>query len=317
VRLRGLAIGWTVVAVVFLVLVLFEVAKWRSLVTEAARAGAERQRLTAEIQLREQQLVAEMRRHATLLRELQWTTPGGDPSAFLTRLAELARERRMKVMGIGPLESQATPQFTKSWHSIDIRGPYREIRELAARVERDRGILEDFRLEAVPASPGGSSPADDVQARFRMAALELSAQARQIVERAQAASGGSAPGTPGTPLALSVPTRPAPSGSPGRDPFVFLSSPGAPARPPSGQAAGPAPSPPKPEVPLEVRGIVAFPDGFLAIVNNQIVKVGDTVSGHRVERITEGSVILREPGTNARTIELPDVLGPAPAPPRR
>jgi len=64
---------------------------------------------------------------------------------------------------------------------------------------------------------------------------------------------------------------------------------------------------------------VSFPDGFLAILNNQIAKVGDTVGGLRVERITESSVTMSAPGTNSspRTINLPD-LAPAPAPgPRR
>ncbi len=70
-------------------------------------------------------------------------------------------------------------------------------------------------------------------------------------------------------------------------------------------------------MPLEVKGIVSFPDGFLAIVNNQIVKVGDMVSGYRVERIAENSVTLREPGVAPRTIELPNLLRTSPAAPRR
>jgi len=64
---------------------------------------------------------------------------------------------------------------------------------------------------------------------------------------------------------------------------------------------------------MEVKGIVSFPGGFLAIVNNQIVKVGDTVNGHRVERITDSAVVLREPDGGQRTETLPG-LGAAPAP---
>ena len=63
---------------------------------------------------------------------------------------------------------------------------------------------------------------------------------------------------------------------------------------------------------------MAFPDGFLAIVNNQIVKVGDTVSGYRVARITENTVTFSMPGAPPRTIELPELApAPPPAPPRR
>jgi hypothetical protein len=87
-----------------------------------------------------------------------------------------------------------------------------------------------------------------------------------------------------------------------------------PASPPTAGSTGPKPPP----AALELKGIVSFPNGFLAIVNNQIVKVGDTVSGHRVERITEHAVTLREPGaTTPRTIELPEIAPAAPAAPRR
>ncbi len=57
--------------------------------------------------------------------------------------------------------------------------------------------------------------------------------------------------------------------------------------------------------------------GTLAIVNNQIVKVGDTVSGYRVTRITEKSVILAAPAGPPLTIELPEMAPAAAAPPRR
>jgi hypothetical protein len=108
-------------------------------------------------------------------------------------------------------------------------------------------------------------------------------------------------------------------GSAGRDPFFFLTPPpivragGGPSAP-GPEVAG---APPGPVVPLDVKGIVSFPDGFLAIVNNQIVKVGDTVSGHRVERITDDSVTLSEPGGSPRTVRLPELAPAAPAEPRR
>jgi hypothetical protein len=318
VRPRALAVTWILVAAVFLVLLFFEFSKWRSLSTEVSRAGAERQRLTAEIQIKEGQLVSEMHKHSTLVQEMQWTAAGADPSAFLTRLAELAREKRMMVMAIGALERQSAPQFTKSWHSIQVRAPYREIRELAARVEQDRGILEDVHLEAVrpdqrPASEDEPRRGEEVLARFKLTSLELSAQAKQMVERTLAASGGPPKAAPAPPLALPVPTTGAPPSAAGRDPFSFLTPP-APPRPPV--VAGPGPEPARAD--LDLKGIVSFPDGFLAIVNNQIVKVGDTVSGHRVERITENAVTLREPGAaTARTVDLPEMAPAAPPTPRR
>jgi hypothetical protein len=318
---QRLAVGWALVAIVFVVLLGLELSSWRSLTSEGARAAGERQRLTNEIRLKEQQLVAQMRANAPLLREMQWSSEGGDPSAFLRRLAELAQQKRMRIMAIGPLERQATPQFSKSWHSIQIEAPYRELWELAARVEQERGVVEDVRLEAAPpkqpAQPGAkaSAPADEVQARFRVVALELSGQAKQVIDRAIAASGEAGQSNP---LTLPVPSQTPPATALARDPFAFVTPPAptTPATPVT--AAGPAaagerPAPP----PLELKGIVSFPGGFLAIVNNQIVKVGDTVSGYRVERITDKSVTVREPGGGSRTVDLPDLASTAAAAPRR
>jgi hypothetical protein len=314
VRGRGLAVAWILVAAVLGVLLVLELSKWRSLATEGTQIAAERQRLSSEIGLKEQQVVLEMRKHSALLQEMQWTSVGGDPAAFLTRLAELAQEKRMRVMAIGSLERQTAPQFTKSWHTVQVQATFPEIRELAARVEREKGILEDVRLEAVaPAPPTGPSagalPANELRARFRMTGLELSAAAKQIVQRAAAAGGGAPPPAAGAPPGLPVPTRVGQAGG-ARDPFTFLSPP----PPPRVAGAGPAE---KPAPPLDIKGIVSFPDGFLAIVNNQIVKVGDTVTGYRVERITETAVTVREPGANPRTVELPGMPGAAPAEPRR
>jgi hypothetical protein len=68
---------------------------------------------------------------------------------------------------------------------------------------------------------------------------------------------------------------------------------------------------------MELSAIVGFPGGYLAIINNQIVKAGDVVNGARIERITETSVSLREPDAPPRTIELPQLGAPPPAAPRR
>jgi len=317
VKARGLLLAWSVLIVAFLVLFGYEFAQWRAISTEGGRAAGERQRLTSEIRLREEQLVAEMRAHSGLLQEMQWTSAGGDPSAFLTRLAELAREKRMKVMAIGPLERQSTPQFNKSWHAIQVVAPYREIRELAARVEREHGILEDVRVEPAPPPPGGrprdaGSP-DEVQARFRMTALELSAPAKRILDRALSADGkASSSPAPGPPPALPPPPGVGAASPLTRDPFAFVA-----AKSPVAKGRSVAPASPTPAAPIELSAVVSFPGGSLAIVNNQIVKVGDTVSGHRVEKITDDSVSLRAPGAAPRTIQLPELGAAPPAPSRR
>jgi hypothetical protein len=105
-----------------------------------------------------------------------------------------------------------------------------------------------------------------------------------------------------------------------RDPFAFASKAVAartvqPPPPPPAAPAAPA-APPRPPAPLELSAIMSTPGGALAIVNNQVVKVGDDIAGHRVEEITETRVVVREPGEPPRTLELPDVAGAAPAPRR-
>jgi hypothetical protein len=315
---RGVALGWMVVALGIVVVLGYELAQWRALAAESTGAAAERRRLADDVQLRSTQLAAEMRLHAARLRDLQWSAVGADPSAFLGRLAELARQQRTRITTVGPLERRSTPQFTKSWHVVQVIGPYREIRELIARVERDRGVLEDVRIEPAPGRPDGPGAPDEVQARFRLTALELSPQARSVVDRVVAAASPAAPGLPPLPPADLAETGPA------RDPFVFAA--GRPGPAPSGSPPPPPPPPPpaaspprpaRPPAPMELSAIVGFPGGYAAIINNQIVKVGDMVNGATIERITATSVSVREPDAPPRTVELPELGAPPPAAPRR
>lgn len=322
-RGRPLAVLWIVVMGALVLLIVVSFVQWRSLAARGQRATAQRVALGNEIRAKEGEIVALMRANAGLLQEMQWTSSGGDPSAFLTRLGELAREKRMKVIGIGPLERSATAQFTKSWHTIQVVAPYRELRELAARVEADKGILEDVSVTTPQGAgrPGGPRT-DEVDARFKMTALELTPDAKKVFERAVAASGTGAPASGS--LALPLPSTVTDSGAGARDPFAFMAgvrrpAPGAPSAPagapsgaPSGGSLG---EPARPG--MELKGIFGFPGGYLAIINNQIVKAGDVVSGQRVERITEDSVLLREPGGGARTVSLPGLSTAPPGAPRR
>ena len=295
-RGRGLLVVWVAAVLAFLALLVYELGQWSALSRQALRADEERRRVAGEIRLREAQMQAEVRAQAALLREMQWTTGGSDPAGFLTRLAAQAGDR-LRVTGVGPLERQATPQWNKSWHAVQVVGPYRELRALVGRIEAERGVLEDLRVEPAPApARADAAPTDEVQARFRLVALELSPQARRVMERALSPAGA--------PAALP------PAGDPplARDPFAFVTPPPAPPPPPPAAA--------RPEVPLVVSAIMGTAGGYLAIVNNQVVRVGDVVSGHRIVAITETTVSVREPDAPARTLSLPELTAP-PAPPRR
>jgi len=72
------------------------------------------------------------------------------------------------------------------------------------------------------------------------------------------------------------------------------------------------PAPPAPVVPIEVTAILSFPSGTVAILNNRAVKAGDSVEGHRVERIADTEVVLRQPDGSLRTLTLPAAALTAP-----
>jgi len=174
--------------------------------------------------------------------------------------------------------------------------------ELASRVEGDRGTLEAMAIDvpqrstqAAPA-PGQRAAAlnPEIQARFRVTALQLTPEARKIVEDAARASGVSlTPPTPQTGLALPVPS----PASEYRDPFAF----GASADRPRAEQAS------VPRAMFNLQGIVGFPGGHLAILNNQIVRAGDRLAGHTVEHITDSAVLLRQPDGTPRRLSLADI----------
>ncbi len=302
-RERELAILWIVLAVVFVGGLIGLLQYSRSLRTSGAQAAAEVARLGAAIEQKQKEILAEMKNNATMLQEMSWTGTAGDPVAFLSRAAELTQGSRLKVLAIGPLERQATPQFSKSWHALTVQGPFQDLVEMAARVENERGTLDNVSVEAqaaqIPAAPQpGQAPQPrvipEVQAKFRVTALQLTQQARKIIEDAAKASGVTlGQQTPPTGLSLPVPS----PASEFRDPFAF----GAPVDRPR-QAEGGVP-----RAVFELQGIVGFPGGHLAIVNNQIVRTGEKMAGHTIEHITDTAVLLRQPDGTPRRLSLPDI----------
>ncbi len=330
-RERELAIFWVVLIVIFVGGLIGLVQYSRSLRSSGAQAAAEVATLRAAIEQKQKEILAEMKSNSTTLQEMSWTGTTGDPVAFLSRVAELTQGSRLKVLAVGPLEQQATPQFSKSWHALTVQGPFRDLVGMAARVENERGTLDNVVIEAQPAqAPAASGPgqapqarvAPEVQARFRVTALQLTQQARKIIEDAAKASGVTPqPPISSTALSLPVPT----PGSETRDPFVFA----APVDRPR-QAEGSVP-----RTAFDLQGIVGFPGGHLAILNNQIVKPGEKITGYTVEHITDTAVLLRQPDGTPRKLSLPEIgsviskkhapapakpaepspSGPAPAPP--
>ena len=306
-RQRELAIFWIALAVVFpvaLVVLLWFSSSFR---TRSATAAAEVAKLRAAIAQKEQETLTEMKTNAAILHEMSWTGTAGDPVAFLSRVADLAQGSRLRVLAVGPLEQQDTPQFSKSWHAVTVQGPFQDLVDLATRVENDRGTLENVTMEAQapPAPVAVTGPqavpvraTPEVLARFRVTALQLTPQARRIIDDAAKAS-GVALTPPGPQAGLSLPVPSASTES--RDPFSFGPSAERPRR--EVQSAVPRPA-------FDLQGIVGFPGGHLAILNNQIVKAGDKIGGHTVEHITDTVVLLRQPDGTPRRLSLPEIGAP-------
>jgi hypothetical protein len=302
-RERELAILWVVLAVVFVGGLIGLLQYSRSLRTSGAQAAAEVARLGAAIEQKQKEILAEMKSNATMLQEMSWTGTAGDPVAFLSRAAELTQGSRLKVLAIGPLERQATPQFSKSWHALTVQGPFQDLVEMAARVENERGTLDNVSVEAqaaqVPAAPQpGQAPQPrvipEVQAKFRVTALQLTQQARKIIEDAAKASGVTlGQQTPSMGLSLPVPS----PASEFRDPFAFGATVDR-----RRLAEGSVP-----RAVFDLQGIVGFPGGHLAILNNQIVRTGEKMAGYTIERITDTAVLLRQPDGTPRRLSLPDI----------
>lgn len=314
-RERELAILWIVLGVVFVGGLIGLLQYSRSLRTSGAQAAAEVARLGAAIEQKQREILAEMKSNATTLQEMSWTGTTGDPVAFLSRVAELTQGSRLKVLAVGPLERQATPQFSKSWHALTVQGPFRDLVEMAARVENERGTLDNVAIEAQAAqaaspAPPGQAPQPqvnpEIRAKFRVTALQLTQQARKIIEDAAKASGVSlAQQMPSTGLSLPVPS----PASEFRDPFAFGA---AVDRPRLAEGS-------VPRAVFDLQGIVGFPGGHLAILNNQIVRTGEKMAGYTIEHITDTAVLLRQPDGTPRRLSLPDIGAVAgkkqPAPP--
>jgi hypothetical protein len=306
VRERQLAIFWIALTVVFVVALIGLLQYSSSLKTRSATAAAEVARLKAAIAQREQETLAEMKSNATILQEMSWTGTTGDPVAFLSRVADLAQGSRLRVLAVGPLEQQDTPQFSKSWHAVTVLGPFQDLVDLATRVESDRGTLENVSMEAQAPAARVAPPAQpitlarltpEVLARFRVTALQLTQQARRIIDDAAKASGVTlAPPGPQAGLSLPVPSVSTES----RDPFAFGVSV---ERPRETEGAVPRQA-------FDLQGIVGFPGGHLAILNNQIVRAGDKLGGHTVEHITDSVVLLRQPDGTPRRLSLPEIGAP-------
>lgn len=304
---RALTVGWIVMVLVVLAALGWTVARTISLGRSGATADTQRAGLARELEASRQNIQAELVANADLLRDIRWSPDRATAADVLRRLADLARGGQAKVLAIAPLEQEPAARYRKSSHRIDMTASFSELLDLATRVEREGGILEDVVLEVPQRKPGEGAGRDTVRAQFRLTTIEPSDDTRRIMERVLAATAKSSRSPLAVALTLPLEARPETTLQLLRDPFAFAEAPRR-----RGPAIAVAPAPPI--TPVSVKGIMKFPGGALAIVDDRVVKVGDVVNGRRVEQIVDGRIVLSEPGGGSRSILLP---GFAPAPTTR
>jgi hypothetical protein len=295
---RGLAAGWIVMVLVVLAGLGWTVAQTISFRRSGATADAQGVGLARELEASRQNIQAELVANADLLRDIRWSPDRATAADVLRRLADLARGSQANVVAIAPLEQEPAARYRKASHRVDMAASFRELVDFATRVEREGGILEDVVLEILQGKPGDETGRDAVRAQFRLTTIEPSEDTRRIMERVLTASTKGSKSVLAAALTLPIEGRAQATLTPLRDPFRFAE---APRRREPARLAAPAPA----SAPVSVKGIVKFPGGAFAIVNDQIVKVGDVVDGQRVKEIADGRVVLSEPGGGSRSALLP------------
>ena len=304
---RALTVGWIGMLPVVLTALVWTVGQTVALGRLGATADAQRAGLARELEASRQNIQAELVANADLLKDIRWSPDRATAEDVLRRLADLARGGQAKVLAIAPLEQEPAARYRKSSHRIDMTASFSELFDLATRVEREGGILEDVVLE-VPQRTAGEGAGDAVRAQFRLTTIEPSDDTRRIMERVMAATAKGSKSPLALALTLPLEARAETTLQPLRDPFKLAEAP---------RRKGPALAlalPPPPIAPVLVKGIMKFPGGALAIVDDRVIKVGDVVNGQRVEQIMDERIVLSEPGGGSRSILLP---GFAPAPTTR
>jgi len=305
---RALAVGWILVVLVVLAALGWTAVQTISLGRLGATADTQRAGLARALEASRQNIQAELVANADLLKDIRWSPERATAADVLRRLADLARGGQAKVLAIAPLEQEPAARYRKSSHRIDMTASFSELFDVATRVEREGGILEDVVLEVPQRTPGEGAGRDTVRAQFRLTTIEPSDDTRRIMERVLAATAKSSRSPLAAALALPLEVRAETTLQALRDPFKFAEAP---------RRTGPAitVAPARPLIaPVLVKGIMKFPGGALAIVDDRVIKVGDVVHGRRVEQIMDERIVLSEPGGGSESVPLP---GFAPVPTTR
>ena len=252
----------------------------------------ERQQSASTLQDLEAQFKQDENRYAGILQRFPWLTESAEGTAFLTRLGDVVTGQSLKILAIGALQRQETPEWTKVSRQIRLTGRFSDILRLVENVERNKGILEALKMQR-PQLQGGEESLEEIEAQFGLVTVELPPDVRDRIRASNAAlPAGCQPGAAaqGDSLRLQVPPGARPIV---RDPFQI---PGA--TPPPGAPVEPVTKPPPSDEAfpgLTLTGIIESPRGRVAIINNQMVREGGQIEGVLVQAIHKHEVVLKSP----------------------
>lgn len=246
-------IGWF--GVIGLLLVLLGVRfiqipiQEQKLLREVQVAQSKREQRKATLTALDVQFKRDESRYAGILKRFPWLIESAGGTAFLTRLGEVVTGQSLKVLAIGALQRQATPEWAKVSRQIRLTGRFAEVLSLVENVERSRGVLQEVKIRKSQPRGGEPEEPEEIEAQFGLVTLELSEDIRKRLRASIAVlPKGSEPeaAEPGGPLLLPVPAgaSPIPVASL-RDPFQSpeaISATGVPGRT---RAPGPGGLPPE------------------------------------------------------------------------
>jgi len=297
--------------------------KSRELHREVRAVQMELQRGASTLQELRAQFKQDENRYASILQGFPWRTEGSEGAAFLARLGDVASGQSLRILAIGALQRQDTPEWTKVSRQVRLTGRFADILRLVETVEQNRGILEALKMQRLQPQGGAESP-QEIEAQFVLVTVELPPKVHNRLRASVAAlPAGSTPESAeaGGPLLPPVPARTGPiQVGAVRDPFQI--------RGPSPTADTPVPdatpkpvepdetkaAPPEPAFPvLTLVGIIASPRGRVAIINNQMVREGEQIEGVLVQTIHQHAVVLKSPSAVKR-LTLPELGSPAQLP---
>jgi len=267
-------------------------------ITRSHVAQFERRKLELQLEATENEIKGDLARYLEIVKRFPWIIEGASGAKFLTRLSEVTGGQRLRILAIGALERSKAGQIERVGRNIELNGTFGDLVQLVERIQHNRGMMQGLKLEQSDLR-GRSAGGGNLDAKFKMASIELSPEIREKLRALLAAKPKEATGD-AKEVAPTIEAA-APSGdlgfklAQGRDPF----------RAPLTQLGGARETAASSLFPkVTFSGIVGLPGGKAAIINNEMVPEGGRIGEITVERITDREVLLKS-GPESRRLMIP------------